>query len=227
MNGPFRETCENFAMSPSVADLRINYTRATFDESDALRDPISQFRQWFEQAVESQLHEPNAMVLATVDSQGRPDARVVLLKGFDERGFVFFTNYRSAKGQQLARTPEAALVFLWGELERQVRIEGSVEKISSEESDGYFDSRPEGSKIGAWASNQSEPIASRQDLEAQLAAFKAKYGEGPVPRPEYWGGFRVRPRTLEFWQGRPNRLHDRLRYARSGEGTWAIARLQP
>lgn len=219
-------------MSPSVADLRINYTRASFDESDAQASPIEQFRSWFDQAVESQLHEPNAMVLATVNSQGQPDARVVLLKGFDARGFVFFTNYHSAKGKQLDRTPEAALVFLWHELERQVRIEGSVEKIAPTESDGYFDSRPHGSKFGAWASQQSEVVASRQELEARLAAVKAQYGEGPVPRPAHWGGFRVRPRTLEFWQGRPSRLHDRLRYFRpdnAGSVTenWAIERLQP
>lgn len=212
---------------PSVADLRINYTRASFDESDALADPIAQFRQWFEQAIESQLREPNATILATVDSQGRPDARAVLLKGYDARGFVFFTNYRSAKGQQLAQTPEAALVFLWAELERQVRITGRAVKITPAESDSYFASRPHGSQIGAWASNQSDAIASRRELEARLAAAEAEYGDGPVPRPQHWGGFRVEPRTLEFWQGRPNRLHDRLRYFRSTDGAWTVERLQP
>ena len=220
-----------FVMSPSVADLRINYTRASFDESDAHPDPIAQFRCWFDQAIESQLHEPNAMVLATVNPQGHPDARVVLLKGVDARGFVFFTNYRSAKGKQLDRTPEAALVFLWHELERQVRIEGSVEKISAAESDGYFESRPHGSKLGAWASQQSEVVASRQELETRLAAVRARYGDESIPRPEHWGGFRVRPRTLEFWQGRPNRLHDRLRYFRpvhsEASVNWQIERLQP
>lgn len=218
-------------LSASVADLRANYTRASFNESDAHPDPVAQFRRWFDEAIASQLNEPNAMVLATVNPQGQPDARVVLLKGFDDRGFVFFSNYRSAKGQQLGHTPEAALVFLWHELERQVRIEGSVEKISAAESDGYFESRPHGSKLGAWASQQSEVVASRQDLEVRLATVKEKYGDGPVPRPEHWGGFRVKPRKLEFWQGRPNRLHDRLRYFRSvtseGSATWQIERLQP
>ncbi|WNC30055.1 pyridoxamine 5'-phosphate oxidase [Thermosynechococcus sp. PKX82] len=208
-----------------IADLRRDYRRQRLLESEAAADPIQQFRLWFTEAVKAELPEPNAMTLATIGLDGMPAARVVLLKDVDDRGFVFFTNYRSRKGLELAAHPKAALVFWWAELERQVRIEGTVEQISAAESDAYFQSRPLGSRWGAWASQQSEVLESYADLEARLAEVEARYGEN-VPRPEHWGGYRVLPTLIEFWQGRPNRLHDRLCYRRQGDH-WQRVRLYP
>lgn len=213
-------------MNTSIADLRQDYRRQTFDEADAHADPIQQFQTWFDQAVAAQLPEPNAMTLATATLDGIPSARIVLLKAVDDRGFTFFTNYDSAKGQELAVNPRAALVFLWTDLERQVRITGAVAKISAVESDDYFNSRPPGSRLGAWASHQSQPIASRAVLETHLADLTAKYSDHPAPRPPQWGGYRVLPEAIEFWQGRSNRLHDRLLY-RPHANHWRIQRLSP
>jgi pyridoxamine 5'-phosphate oxidase len=210
----------------SLAELRKNYSLGSLDEADLDRDPIRQFEKWFAQATEAQLPEPNAMTLATVDSRGYPSARIVLIKGVDARGFVFYTNYESRKGREIAENPRASLLFHWIELERQVRIEGSVEKTSAEESDAYYASRPLESRIGAWASDQSQAIESRAALEVREREISAKYGDHP-PRPPHWGGYRVVPDAIEFWQGRPSRLHDRLRYTRDGSGAWQIARLSP
>ncbi|MGH2414713.1 MAG: pyridoxamine 5'-phosphate oxidase [Microcystaceae cyanobacterium] len=214
-------------MNISIADLRQNYTRAEFSETEADSNPFGQFKRWFGEAVSAQLLEPNAMTLATMTPQGNPSARIVLLKDFDERGFVFYTNYESDKGQQLAHHPRAALVFWWAELERQVRIEGRVEKVSPQESDAYFSSRPFDSQLGAWVSNQSQVIDSRERLEQRLAQLQQKYTHQRVPRPPHWGGFRVIPITFEFWQGRPSRLHDRLRYRQVEDDSWIKERLSP
>jgi pyridoxamine 5'-phosphate oxidase len=210
----------------SLAELRKNYSLGSLDEADLDRDPIRQFEKWFAQAIKAQLPEPNAMTLATVDSRGHPSARIVLIKGVDPRGFVFFTNYESRKGREIADNPRASLLFHWIELERQVRIEGFVEMTSAAESDAYYASRPLESRIGAWASAQSQEIESRAALEAREREIIAQYGEHP-PRPPHWGGYRVVPDTIEFWQGRPSRLHDRMRYTRDGSGAWRIARLSP
>ncbi|QYD68483.1 pyridoxamine 5'-phosphate oxidase [Paraburkholderia edwinii] len=210
----------------SLAELRKNYSLGSLDEADLDRDPIRQFEKWFAQAIKAQLPEPNAMTLATVDSRGHPSARIVLIKGVDPRGFVFFTNYESRKGREIAGNPRASLLFHWIELERQVRIEGFVEMTSAAESDAYYASRPLESRIGAWASAQSQEIESRAALEAREREIIAQYGEHP-PRPPHWGGYRVVPDTIEFWQGRPSRLHDRMRYTRDGSGAWRIARLSP
>jgi pyridoxamine 5'-phosphate oxidase len=214
------------AIRPEVADLRRDYSLEALVEAHANPDPFGQFQQWFDAAVQAELPEPNAMTLATIDAAGFPAARIVLLKDFDASGFVLFTNYNSHKGQELSQNPKAALVFLWAELERQVRIQGTVEKISPEESDGYFYSRPHNSRLGAWASNQSEVIPNRDVLDRQLEALKAEYEGKEVPRPPHWGGFRIKPQTIEFWQGRTSRLHDRLRY-RLNQGHWTIDRLSP
>jgi pyridoxamine 5'-phosphate oxidase len=211
----------------SIADLRQNYTLTGLSEADADPNPFKQFQIWFEEAVAAQLPEPNAMTLATIAPDGKPSARMVLLKDFDERGFTFYTNYDSAKGQQLTQTPWAALVFWWAQLERQVRIEGRVEKVSVQESDEYFVSRPETSQLGAWGSNQSQVIASREVLEERFAQLKEKYAGQEIPRPPHWGGFRVIPNIIEFWQGRPSRLHDRLRYRLLEDGSWLRERLAP
>ena len=209
------------------ADLRKEYMQRGLDEGDLDADPFRQFAAWFDEARASSPIEPNAMALATVGADGRPSLRMVLLKGADERGFVFYTNYESRKGRELADTPWAALTFFWPEMERQIRIEGRVEPVSAEESDAYFHSRPIGSQLSASASHQSEVIAGREELEQRVAALSAQYHDQEIPRPENWGGFRVIPDAIEFWQGRANRLHDRLRYRLLASGGWQIERLSP
>lgn len=213
-------------MTTPIADLRKSYERAALNEKDSLADPRLQFEHWLHQAIEAQVPEPNAMTLATVSSDLRPSTRVVLIKGVDARGIVWFTNYNSRKGQELAGNPFAALQFHWVELERVVRIEGQVEKISEEESDAYFDSRPLDSRIGAWASPQSEPISGREVLVTAAAKYSAQFLLNP-PRPPHWGGYRLVPDCWEFWQGRKSRLHDRLRYSPTGDGEWHRERLAP
>ncbi|BAZ25092.1 pyridoxal 5'-phosphate synthase [Kalymmatonema gypsitolerans NIES-4073] len=214
-------------MDKTIADLRKDYTLQGLSVSDVNPNPFIQFKQWFDQALSAQLPEPNAMTIATVTPDGKPRARMVLLKGFDERGFVFYTNYNSQKGQELAQNPQASLVFWWAELERQVRICGRVEKVSESESDEYFYSRPLNSRLGAWASNQSEVIESREVLEQRMQKLQIKYQNQDVQRPPHWGGLRVIPTEIEFWQGRSNRLHDRLLYTRLDDGSWKIVRLSP
>ncbi|BAY33001.1 pyridoxal 5'-phosphate synthase [Nostoc carneum NIES-2107] len=214
-------------MNQTIADLRKDYTLQDLSETEVSPNPFIQFKQWFDQALAAQLPEPNAMTLATAMPDGKPSARMVLLKNFDEQGFVFFTNYNSRKGQELAENPQAALVFWWAELERQVRITGQVERVSEAESDQYFYSRPENSRLGAWASNQSEVIESREVLEQRLQELQDKYENQEIPRPGNWGGLRVIPTEIEFWQGRPSRLHDRLLYTRLDNGDWKIERLSP
>jgi pyridoxamine 5'-phosphate oxidase len=216
----------NSANQANLADLRREYARESLDEKDVARDPIVQFARWFQEALNSGLTEPNAMTLATADEQGRPSARILLLKGYDSRGFVFFTNYESRKGRDLAANPCASLLFHWVELERQVRIEGRVEKVAPEESDEYYASRPLGSRLGAWASPQSSVLTDRSVLERRLAELERQHADNP-PRPRHWGGYRLVPDCLEFWQGRPSRLHDRVRYAQISAGNWTIERLAP
>jgi pyridoxamine 5'-phosphate oxidase len=208
-------------------DLRIDYSRGTLTESAVLADPIAQFERWFDEARAAGIPETNAMTLATADAGGRPSARVVLLKGLDSRGYLFFTNYDSRKGREIAANPRAALCFYWQPLERQVRVEGLVEKTSRAESEDYFRTRPTEAQIGAWVSRQSEVIASREELERRQAEVAARFAGSPVPLPDFWGGYRVVPESVEFWQGRPGRLHDRLRYERSAAGGWVIRRLSP
>ncbi|MSQ88698.1 MAG: pyridoxamine 5'-phosphate oxidase [Betaproteobacteria bacterium] len=213
----------------NIANLRQEYMRAGLTEADALADPLLQFERWFKDALAANLPLANAMTLATVSPEGAPDARVVLLKGVEAGGFVFYTNYDSRKGRQLASRPSACLVFLWSPLERQVRIEGRVEKVSEQESDAYFASRPVGARLSACASAQSEVVAGRFALESEVEKIKTRHGENP-PRPAHWGGYRVVPERIEFWQGRENRLHDRLRYTRVHKepaDTWTIERLAP
>lgn len=209
----------------NIADLRKSYEKAELDESASAADPMTQFGTWFQQALDAQLPEPNAMTLATVAADGRPSTRVVLIKGFDERGIVWYTNYESRKGRELAANPRACLLFFWPELERQVRIDGAVERASTQESDEYFRSRPLTSRIGAWASPQSEVISGKAWLLARAAEMGLRHGVAPS-RPPHWGGYRVVPSAVEFWQGRPSRLHDRLLYTRATAG-WDRARLAP
>ena len=209
----------------NLADLRKDYKLASLDEADVATTPLAQFDKWFKEALGSQLPEPNAMTLATCDSQARPSARIVLIKAYDERGFMFFTNYESHKAQDLSANNRAALLFFWPELERQIRIQGRVEKVSAAVSEDYYKSRPLASRIGAWASPQSQVLPSRTALEARVSAFEAEYGENP-PRPAHWGGYRVVPQVVEFWQGRRDRLHDRIQY-RLNNGEWKIERLAP
>ncbi len=214
-------------MDSSIADLRQNYTLAGLSQGDLDSDPIAQFNVWFQQALDADLLEPNAMTIATATPDGKPTARIVLLKGVDKRGFVFYTNYESQKGQQLIANPYAALVFLWDKLERQVRVEGKVVKLDREESEAYFHSRPKASQLGAWASDQSRVIPNREVLEQKLEDLQTQYKDETVPIPEHWGGFRVIPNRIEFWQGRPSRLHDRLVYNLQDDGNWQVRRLSP
>lgn len=204
---------------------RIDYTSGSLDESDAADNPFDQFRFWFSEAGRLIERDPNAMTLATVGSDGRPSARIVLLRGYGEDGFVFFTNYDSRKGEELAANPQASLLLFWAPLERQIRIEGTVSKVSAEESDAYFSLRPVGNRLGAWASPQSREIPSRESLAQRVREFEARFGSAP-PRPDNWGGYRLKPDAIEFWQGRADRLHDRLLYRREQEG-WRRVRLAP
>jgi len=209
----------------SIAQLRKNYTFGQLSETEVSPNPLNLFQVWFDQAVKAECPEPNSMTLATADSAGNPSARIVLLKGADSVGFTFFTNYESQKGKELAARPHAALLFHWHELERQVRIKGVVERVSPAESDEYFHSRPAASRIGAWASPQSSEIPNREFLEEAEKRFAADFGDKP-PRPEHWGGYRLQPTEIEFWQGRPSRLHDRIHYQLDG-AQWRITRLAP
>jgi len=211
----------------SIGDLRQEYSSRGLSENDLDPDPILQFRRWFEDAVTAGVREPNAMTLATSTKEGHPSARMVLLKGFDDRGFTFYTNYESRKGSELVENPLAALILFWVDLERQIRIEGRVELATSAESDAYFATRPLESRLGAWASHQSEVLPSRAVLERRVLELREQYSSQEVPRPPFWGGFRVVPESIEFWQGRQSRLHDRLRYRRQSSQAWIIERLSP
>lgn len=209
-----------------VADIRVDYTQGELDEAHVASDPVLQFEQWFQQAVNSEVMEPNAMSLGTV-LDGRPSVRIVLLKGFDERGFVFYTNYESRKAREMTAEPNAALTFFWPELQRQIRIEGRIEKVSAKESDDYYASRDRLSRLGAWASPQSSTIDDRFELETLVNEVNTRFeGQEEIPRPDHWGGYRVEPEYLEFWQGRPSRLHDRITYQKEAGG-WKIERIAP
>lgn len=211
----------------SIADLRREYAQRALTEDAAAANPLHQFGQWFEEAVRANLLDANAMTLATIGLDGAPAARIVLLKGFDEDGFVFFTNYESAKGRELTATPLASLLFFWVELERQVRVTGAVSRVTADESSAYFATRPVDSQIGAWASQQSAPVPDRAALEARFEETRQRYEGVAVPRPPHWGGFRLAPARIEFWQGRRGRLHDRLLYTRSDDNAWSRTRLSP
>ena len=210
-----------------IAGIRKDYRQRALLEEESDANAIRQFDRWWQEAINSEIEEVNAMTLATADAEGKPSARIVLLKGYDENGFVFFTNYKSHKSGDLEVNPQASLVLFWKELERQVRITGAVTKVSPAESDAYFSSRPEESQLGALASNQSSNIASRNDLEARMEEVRKEWSGKDIPRPAHWGGYRVIPTEIEFWQGRPGRLHDRLWYALRQDGSWAIERLMP
>jgi pyridoxamine 5'-phosphate oxidase len=213
-------------MDKKISDIRREYSLHALNENEIAENPIDQFSRWWDDAERSEIVELNAMTLATSTVNGRPSARIVLLKGYDDQGFVFFTNYESSKGKELAENPYAALVFFWKEIERQIRIEGTVEKVSAEESDAYFFSRPGGSRIGAWASPQSKVIENRQILELNVERYENEF-KNSIPRPPHWGGYRVMPWRFEFWQGRINRLHDRIQYAKIADGSWKVDRLAP
>lgn len=210
----------------NLADIRKQYSLKTLERPDLADDPLSQFDAWFQDALEAEILEPNAMVLATADSEGRPSARVVLLKGVQDGAFVFYSNYESRKGKDMAENPQAALVFNWLDLERQVRIEGRVQKVSQDVSEAYFHSRPRGSQLGAWVSKQSQVISGREVLDERLAKLEQRYPD-TVPLPDFWGGYMVTPARVEFWQGRSNRLHDRFVYDLQKDGTWSLERLSP
>jgi pyridoxamine 5'-phosphate oxidase len=210
----------------SIADIRKDYKLQTLSEADVAPNPVDQFTRWWQDALNSAIDEINAFTLATATTEGKPSSRILLLKGYDENGFVFFTNYTSNKGNQLAHNPQVAMVFFWKELERQVRIEGVAEKVSNEESDAYFLSRPEGSRIGAWASPQSKVIENREVIEANVAKYVKMFSEA-IPRPQHWGGYRIKPSMMEFWQGRESRLHDRIQYCLEKDNAWKIERLAP
>jgi pyridoxamine 5'-phosphate oxidase len=211
-----------------LSDLRREYAAGGLDEADLEPDPVSMFRRWMQDALRAGLHEPNAFVLATAAEVGTPGARLVLLKGLDERGFVFFTNYSSRKARELTANPRAALLFPWHQLERQVRVEGAVSRLGEAENDAYFATRPRAAQLGAWASPQSEAVPDRESLDRAYAEVEARFGTAEVPRPGHWGGYRVVPETVEFWQGRVGRMHDRLCYRRSpGVAGWLVERLAP
>lgn len=211
----------------NIADIRKDYKMQSLSEADVAATPKEQFDRWWSDAMKSDILEVNAMTLATVNKEGEPSARIVLLKGYDERGFVFFTNYNSAKGSELAHNSNACLVFFWKELERQVRITGVAEKISNEESIAYFNSRPDGSKIGAWASPQSLAVAGKAWLKETFDYYMERFKHGEIPKPPHWGGYRVKPVKTEFWQGRPSRMHDRILYTKQPDSNWKIERLAP
>lgn len=211
----------------NIAGIRKEYQLQSLGEQDVSADPYIQFDKWWKQSMEAAIAEPNAMTLATATAKGKPSARIVLLKGYTQDGFIFFTNYQSHKGMQLDENPFASLVFFWKELERQVRIEGSVEKIAEEESNAYFNSRPAESRIGAWASPQSKVIASRQVIEENVTELLKSFAGKEIYRPTHWGGYIVKPILIEFWQGRPGRLHDRMQYSLHADGGWKIERLAP
>jgi len=214
-------------MDKPISGIRREHALRGFTESETDPDPLKQFDAWFDEAVKADLPDPSAMALATVGADGRPALRMVLLKGFGPRGFVFYTNYESRKGRELTRTPQVAACFWWDGLDRQVRIEGTVERLASEESDAYFQTRRRDSQLAAWASQQSTVLENRVVLERQLKEFAVEYEDKPVPRPPNWGGYRIHPNTIEFWQGCQHRLHDRLRYARQDDGSWLLERLSP
>ena len=214
-------------MANSIADLRREYSSQSLLESDVAPDPVAQFRTWWDHAIKGEVFEANAMTLATASADGLPSARIVLLKGFDQRGFIFYTNYKSYKGLQMEENPKACLVFFWKELERQIRIVGLVSKLSEQESDAYYHSRPVGSQIGAWTSPQSQVVESRDWLDQQYQEYSSRFKEGTIPRPPHWGGYLVQPMIVEFWQGRPSRLHDRIQYSLQADGSWKTERLAP
>jgi pyridoxamine 5'-phosphate oxidase len=211
----------------AIADIRKDYMLKSFTEADAAMDAIEQFTAWWNDAITSEIDEVNAFTLATSTKEGKPSARIVLLKGYDKNGFVFFSNYESHKGKILAENANACMVFFWKELERQIRIEGMIEKVTAAESDAYFLSRPIGSQVGAWASPQSTVIKNREVIEKNVSVYEAKFSNTAITRPPHWGGYRLRPFLIEFWQGRPSRLHDRLQYTLEETGNWKIERLAP